>query len=197
MASDAERAVWALEQAVEGLLSFVKGVSYGLRLASKRVGDLTTSGAPPPRPQAQEELERLASSLQRGEDHLSDVLVLALGDHFRAFLARALSLPELPGLPDTPAGVEALAGTPGALEATPGTFALLLALYPATLRRGRLDARALRALGRDRLELPGAGGKVRMFIEGDHVTLTEGQLEDLARAVLEAARGIRLKLHTA
>ncbi|MHB8766522.1 MAG: hypothetical protein ACYDA8_19600 [Deferrisomatales bacterium] len=199
MTTDAERALWALEEAVEGVLSFVRGAAYGLRLASKRVGDLTISGAAAAgtRPHTADELQRLVASLQQGEDRLSDLTVLALGDHFRAFLARALQFPQLPALPPDPDGVELLAGTPGALARVPAWFPLLLQLYRVTLKGGRLDRAALQGLGRDPLELPYAGGKMKMFTEGDHVVLSEQMLEEVGRAVLEAAKGIRLRLQTA
>lgn len=201
MTTDAERALWALEEAVEGVLSFVRGSAYGLRLASKRLGDLTTSGASlagaGARPHTPDELQRLVASLQQGEDRLSDLTVLALGDHFRAFLARALQFPQLPALPADPDGVELLAGTPGALARVPAWFSLMLQLYRVTLKGGRLDRTALQGLGRDPLELPYAGGKMKMFTEGDHVVLSEQMLEEVGQAVLEAAKGIRLRLQTA
>lgn len=193
MTSDAERALWSLEERVEGVLSFVKSAAYGLRLATKRVGDLAASGGAP----TSEEMESLVEALRQGEDRLSEVTVLALGDHFRAFLASALQLREIPALPATPLDVEQLAGTPGALERIPFRFALLLQLYRAALRGGALDAAALGALGVAHVEIAHAGGKVTMHREGDAVTLSERELYEGAEVLLEAARAIRLRLITA
>lgn len=199
MANDVERALWALEEAVDGVLSYVKGASYGLRLATKRVGDLSrpATGLAEAKPQAAAELERLSEALEHGEDRLSDLAVLALGDHFRAFLARALELPELPPLPPTPADAEALCGTPGALGKVPFWVPLALQLYRAALRGGRLDRNALQALGLDDLEIAYPSGKVRLYREGDHVTLTEQQLAEVGQALVEAGRAIYLRLVTA
>lgn len=196
MGTDADRALGALEEALEGVLSFVKAAAYGLRLATKKVGDLTTGAAAAPRAGG-EEMALLVEALQQGEDRLSDVAVLALGDHFRVYLARALELPQLPALPATPAALEEFAGVPGALAKLPAPFGLVLQLYRAALQGGRLDRAALDAAGLRELELTYPGGKVKMFREGDHVTLTEAQLREAAQALLEAARAIRLRLLTA
>ncbi len=198
MGTDTERALWALEEALEGVLSFVKGAAYGLRLATKKVGDLTSSAPqlPGTRGTGGEEFELLVEALQQGEDRLSDVAVLAMGDHFRVFLARALELAQLPALPATPAALEEFAGAPGAFAKLPAAFRLLLQLYRAALQGGRLDRAALEAAGLRELELSYPGGKVKMFREGDHVTLTEQQLQEAAQALLEAARAIRLRLLT-
>lgn len=192
MASDADRALWSLEEAVEGVLSFVKAAAYGLRLASKRIGDLAAAGRG-----GSEEMETLAEALRHGEDRLSEVTVLALGDHFRAFLAAALELSEVPPLPATPRGVDELAGTPGALERTAFWFPLLLQLYGAALRGGPLDRAALEALGVKQIELVHSGGKVKMYREGDRVPLSEQHLHEAAEALLEAARAVRLRIITA
>jgi len=202
MGTDTERALGALEEALDGVLSFVKGAAYGLRLATRKVGELTSGGTglpglPGGRGPGGEELELLVEALQQGEDRLSDVAVLALGDHFRVFLARALELPQLPALPPTPAALEEFAGAPGALTKLPSAFGLLLQLYRAALQGGRLDRAALEAAGLRELELSYPGGKVKMFREGDHVTLTEAQLQEAAQSLLEAARAIRLRLLTA
>lgn len=198
MATDAEMALWAFEEAVEGVLSFVKGASYGLRLAVKRVGDLAVPSPklPAGKPEAGGEMERLVEALERGEDRLTDLAVLALGDHFRAFLGRALSLPRIPPLPATPTEAESLCGTPEALGKVSAWFPLLLQLYRAALEGGRLDRDTLEALGSNDLELSYPDGKVRLYRAGDHVTLTEGQLEETGRALVEAARAIRLRLLT-
>ncbi len=199
MGTDTERALGALEEALEGVLSFVKAAAYGLRLATKKVGDLASgaSGLPTARGPGGDELGLLVEALQQGEDRLSDVAILAMGDHFRVFLARALELPQLPSLPATPAAVEEFSGAPGALTKLPSAFGLLLQLYRAALQGGRLDRAALDAAGLRELELSYPGGKVKMFREGDHVTLTEQQLREAADALLAAARAIRLRLLTA
>jgi hypothetical protein len=199
MGTDADRALGALEEALEGVLSFVKAAAYGLRLATKKVGDLTTGAAAAPGASRAggEEMALLVEALQQGEDRLSDVAVLALGAHFRVYLARALELPQLPALPSTPAALEEFAGVPGALSKLPAPFGLVLQLYRAALQGGRLDRAALDAAGLRELELTYPGGKVKMFREGDHVTLTEAQLREAAQALLEAARAIRLRLLTA
>ncbi|GAB4258165.1 MULTISPECIES: hypothetical protein [Deferrisoma] len=196
MASDVERALWAFEEAVEGVLGFVRAAEYGLRLATKRVADLVNNPAASAA-QLGPELAAVRGALEAAPDRLTDVAVLALGDHFRAFLARALGLRELPPLPETTAGVETLAGTPGALAKAPPWVPLFLQLYRAALRGGPLDRRALEALGESTLELRYPGGKVKLVTAGDRVTLTEGQFEDLARALVEAARAIELRLLTA
>lgn len=195
MNTDLEQALWALEEALEGTASFVRASSYGLRLAAKRLGDLESSSAGPP--PAAAEMTRLADAVEQAEDHLSDVAVLAFGDHFRAFLARALELPTLPSLPLSVTELEALAGTPGALARVSFWVSLLLQLYRVALRGGALDRRALETLGTSQLELPFPGGKVKMFRQGDHVTLSERQLEEAAHALVDAARAIRLRLETA
>lgn len=195
MNTDLEQALWSLEEAVEGVASFVRASSYGLRLAAKRLGDLeSASSGPPP---AAAEMTRLAEAVEQAEDHLSDVAVLALGDHFRAFLARALELPILPPLPAAIAELEALPGTPGALAKVSFWIPLLLQLYRVSLKGGLLDRKALETLGMGQIELPFPGGKVKMFRQGDHVTLTERQLEEAAHALVDAARAIRLRLETA
>ena len=196
MASDAEQALWALEEAVDGVLSFVRSASYGLRLATRRVADLAhRPGASPAA--AGPEIEGLREALQEAPERLSDLAVLALGDHFRAFLARALSLEVPPPLPGTPEGVEELAGTPGALARCPFWVPLLLQLYRVVLRGGGLDRRAVEALGGGSIEIRYPGGKVKLFTEGDRVELAESHLEEAGRALVEAARAIHLRLLTA
>jgi len=199
METDTERALWAMEEALDGVVSLMRGAAYGLRLAAKRVGDVSGSASPLPATKGAtgEELERLIEALEFGEDRLSDVAVLAMGDHFRVFLARALELPETPPLPPTPQAVEQLCGTPGALSDLPFWFPLCLQLYRAALRGGRLDRGCLEALGLGEIELPYAGGKVKMHREGDHVTLTEHQAQEVAESLVEAGRAIRLRLLTA
>ncbi|GAB4259187.1 MAG: hypothetical protein Kow0092_07250 [Deferrisomatales bacterium] len=199
MPTDTERALWGLEESLDDVLSFVKGAAYGLRLATKRVGDLRSRAraVQSAKPQSAAEMERLVEALQNGEDRLSDLAVLAIGDHFRAFLARVLEREEPPPLPATPAGVEELVGAPGALRHVPFWFALTLQLYRSVLRGGRLDQSAFEALGLTDLEIAYPGGKVKLFREGDHVTLTETQIEEAAAATVEAARTIRLRLLTA
>jgi hypothetical protein len=199
MASRAEEALWALEEAVEGVHSFVKGTAYGLRLAAKRVGDVagTAPSRPPGRAPAQPELRELAEALEHAEDRLSDLVILALGDHFRAFLARALQLAALPDLPASPPAIEELAGTPGALGQAPDWVALLLQLYRVVLKGGALDREALRVLGKTDLELAFPGGKMKLFRPGDHVALTEQQLREIGQALIETARAIHLRLATA
>ncbi|NTU59557.1 MAG: hypothetical protein HGA98_00685 [Deltaproteobacteria bacterium] len=194
MASDVEQALWAFEEAIEGLTGFIRAGAYGLRLAVKRVGDVTA----PAGPSAQSpEMLRLAEALESAEDRFSDVVILALGDHLRAFLARALHLPAPPPLPETLAELEHLPGTPGALAKVSHWVPLVLQLYRVVLRGGALDRAALAALGRDDLEIPYPGGKVKLFRPGDHVTLGERHLEEAAHALLEAARAIQLRLLTA
>ena len=195
MASEVEQALWEFEEAVAGVLAFVKSSAYGLRLATKRIGDLTMG--PGDRPQNPGELEELRVALENAPDRLSDVTVLALGGHLRAFLAHALALPELPPLPDSADGVESLAGTPGAAARAGFWFALLLQLHRLVLQGGRLDRRAMQVLGVDDLELRYPSGKVKLHAAGDTVTLTEGQLHEVAQAVLEAARSVHRHLRTA
>ncbi|MBI5443427.1 MAG: hypothetical protein HY900_19710 [Deltaproteobacteria bacterium] len=198
MASDVEQALWAFEEAVDGLLSFVKASSYGVRLATRRVTE--SAGAVPRRGSAASgpsEMEALIESLEHADDRLSDVFFLALGDYLRAFLARALQLPALPNLPGSPSGVEDLAGTPGALSKAPPWVGLLLQLYRVTLKGGALDREALQVLGKTELELPFPGGKVKLFRAGDRITLTEHQMEEAGRALAEAARAVYLRLVTA
>lgn len=198
MTSDAERALWAFDEAVQEVRSFVRGASYGLRLAVSRIGGLKSSSPGLGEAVARvDEMERLLESLSRGEDHLSDAAILALGDHFRAFLARALHLESLPALPGTRPGVENISGTPHALDRVPFWFSLALQLYRAALQGGRLDRAALDALGGTDVELAYPGGKRKLFREGDRITLTEGQLDQVADAYLEAAKAIKLKLLTA
>lgn len=194
MASDVEQALWAFEEAVDGLTGFIRAGAYGLRLAAKRVGDLATPAGPGTQ---SPEMVRLAEALENSEDRFSDVVVLALGDHFRAFLARALQLGALPPLPGSIADLEEIPGTPGALTKVSPWVPLLLQLYRVVLRGGALDRLALQVLGRDDLEIPYPGGKVKLFRPGDHVTLGERHLEEAAHALLEAARAIQLRLLTA
>lgn len=193
MPTDLDQALWALEEAVDGVTAFVKASAYGLRLAAKRLGDLETA---PTSPNA-EEMARLAEAVEQAEDRLSDVALLALGDHLRAFLARVLDLPAAPPLPEGVPELEALAGVPDALGRASPWLPLCLQLYRVALRGGVLDRRALEALGKRELELPYPGGKVKMFRQGDHVALGERQLEDAGRALVEAARAVRLRLETA
>ena len=188
MGNDLEEALRAFEEATEEVLLFVKAAAYGLRLAVQRVGGLGAGS------RASAEMERLILALERGEDYLSDVVVLALGDHFRAFLARALELPHPPPLPETPEDVETLAGAPGALREVPFWFPLLLQLYRISLGGGQLDERALESLGLTDLEIVFPGGKVKLFREGDRVALSEGHLDQTAEAVLDAARTICSRL---
>ncbi len=196
MATDAEQALWAFEEAVDGVLSLVRGASYGLRLATRRVADLVSRPTAPPGA-AGAGLEGLREALEEAPDRLSDLAVLALGDHFRAFLARALDLEVPPPLPETPEGVEELAGTPGALARSPFWVPLLLQLYRVALRGGALDRRAVEALGGGSIEIRYPEGKVKVFSEGDRLALTESHLEEAGRALVEAARAIRLRLLTA
>ncbi len=194
MASDVEQALWALENAVEGVVGFVKAADYGLRLAAKRIGDLAAGGD---RPVPAGGLDDLRDALAGAPQRLSEVGVLALGDHFRAFLARALGLAEPPPLPDTPDGVEQLAGTPGAARGDRFWFPLFLALYRAALGGGRLDRAAMAALGTDDLELRYPSGKVKLHWAGDAVVLEEVHFRQAGEAVLEVARSIHRHLRTA
>jgi hypothetical protein len=186
--NDLEAALWALEEATEEVLLFVKAAAYGLRLAVQRVGNVGASSQP------SAERERLIQALECGEDHLSDVVVLALGDHFRTFLGRALKLPHPPPLPETPEESETLAGTPGALRGVPFWFPLVLQLYRVVLQGGRLDRWSFERLGLTDLEITFPGGKVKLFREGDRVSLTEGHLNQTADAVRAAARALCLRL---
>ncbi len=196
MATDAEQALWAFEEAVDGVLSLVRSASYGLRLATRRVADLANRPEASPAA-AGPEFEGLREALQEAPERLSDLAVLALGDHFRAFLARALDLEVPPPLPETPEAVEELAGTPGALARSPFWVPLLLQLYRVVLKGGGLDRRAVEVLGGGSIELRYPGGKVKMFTAGDRVELTESHLEEAGRAMVEAARAIHLRLLTA
>jgi hypothetical protein len=65
------------------------------------------------------------------------------------------------------------------------------------LRGGRLDRKALDTLGTDALEIAYPGGKVKLFRQGDRVGLSERQLGEVAHALIEAARAIRVRLLTA
>lgn len=188
---DVEQARWALEEAVTRVLSFVKGASYGLRLAEKRLGEMSGRSPLPG------EMDLLVTSLESAPDDLSDLVILGLGDHFRTFLARALELPAPPNLPPTVAEVEALAGVPGALARAPFSVSLLLLLYRAALRDGRLDRLVLDAVGKKELEIVYPGGKVKLFRLGDRVALTEPLLNEMGTALLEAARAIELRIITA
>ncbi len=194
MASDVEQALWALENAVEGVVGFVKAADYGLRLAAKRIGDLSAGGD---RPTPSGGLDDLRDAVAGAPQRLSEVGVLALGDHFRAFLARALGLAEVPPLPPTPADVERLAGTPGATRSDGIWFPLLLALYRTALGGGRLDRAALASMGVPDLELRYPSGKVKLHSAGDAVVLEEGHFREAGEAVLEAARSIHRHLRTA
>ena len=194
MTSDVEQALWAFEEAVEGLTGFIRAGAYGLRLAAKRVGDLSVPVGPATQ---SPELVRLADALESAEDRLTDVVVLALGDHFRAFLSRALQLGEVPPLPGSLSELEEIPGTPSALSKVSPWVPLVLQLYRVVLRGGALDRLALQTLGKNDLEIPYPGGKVKLFRPGDHVTLGERHLEEAAHAMVEAARAIQLRLLTA
>ncbi|HSH68323.1 MAG TPA: hypothetical protein VK997_00295 [Deferrisomatales bacterium] len=196
--SHMDHALWKLEEATAGSLSLVKAAHYGLRLASKRVADLAVSAAaaPDPAPGGPADLADLAAALETGPDQLCDAVLLSLGDHFCAFLARALGLERRPALPPTPEAVEALAGTPDALVEVPFWFSLALALYAAALNGGPLDQRTLGALGEPDLEIPYPTGKVKLFRVGDRVTLAESHFQEIAEAYLAAARAIRQRLAT-
>jgi hypothetical protein len=198
MGSDLEQAVSAFEEAVDGLSSLAAAAAYALRLAANRVADVTgaasrrEAGAPSP-----SELERLIDSLGRADERFSDVVVLALGDHFRAFLARALQLGTLPPLPASPRDLEELAGTPGTLARCSPWLPLLLQLYRVALKGGALDREVFQVFGKAELEVPFRDGKVRLFQVGDRVTLGDRQIEQAGRALIEAARSIQLALLTA
>jgi hypothetical protein len=66
-----------------------------------------------------------------------------------------------------------------------------------TLRGGTLDRTAVETLGGKVLEIVFPGGKVKLFQPGDHVTLTEKLFEETGRALVQAAKAIRLRLMTA
>jgi hypothetical protein len=196
--SHMDRALWKLEEAAAGSLSLVKAAHYGLRLATKRVGDLAVKaaeGSSQP-PGGQGDLEDLAAALEMGPALLCDTVLLSLGDHFCAYLARALGLGERPALPPTPEAVEALAGTPDALVGVPFWFPLALALYAAALNGGLLEQRTLDTLGETDLEIPYPTGKVKLFRAGDRVTLAESHFQEIAESYLAAARAIRQRLAT-
>ena len=200
MSDAAENALSCLEEAVDRVLNLVKGAAYGLRVAAKRIGDLTASASsslPGHAARSADEMEALILALSDGEENLSEIASLALGEHLRAFLGAALTLPALPNLPETPAEVEKLAGVPGALKNAPFEFALTLQLAHTALRGGMLDRKALDALGGGDLELVFSGGKVKLYREGDRVALSEEQLAAMGKAVVEAARAIRLRLSAA
>ncbi len=198
MTHPADHALWTFEERTQELLAFVKAAGYGLRLAVRRVGELTSVGGtlPGPKGGAGSGMRELSEALASAEDRLSDLLVLALGDHFRAFLARALALAELPALPATAAELEELAGAPGVLRGLGPWVPRGLQLYRVALRGGGLDRATLEALGSDSLELVYPGGKVRMYREGDHVCLAETQVAELAEAFVEAAKALRRRLQT-
>lgn len=196
--SHIDHALWKLEEAAAGALSLVKAAHYGLRLASKRVTDLTVAAAAAPgaAPGGKADLEELAVALETGPDQLCDAVLLSLGDHFCAFLTQALGLEQRPALPATPEAVETLAGTPDALAEVPFWFPLALALYTAALNGGLLEQHTLHALGEPDLEIPYPTGKVKLFRVGDRVTLAESHYQEIAESYLAAARAIRQRLAT-
>jgi len=199
MSEDLDRAVWKLGEGAARVTALVRVASYGLRLAAKRVGDLAAaeSGFAGLRPKSAEEMAHLAEALETGDENLTESAVLALCAHFREFLRAALGMEAAPDLPETAAGVEALAGTPGALHGAPPLFSLFLALAATAVRGGGLDRRALAALGRDEVELAYPGGKMKLFREGDRIALTERQVAEMGDAVVAAARAIRARLGVA
>lgn len=194
--SHLDRALWKLEEVTAGVLALVTAAHYGLRLAGKRASDLAVNAAASPTPLPQPTAD-LAAALETAPDQLCDAILLALGDHFCAFLSQALGLERRPTLPLTPEAVEHLAGTPGALTEVPFWFALALALYAAALNGGPLEASLLETLGDTSLEIPYPTGKVKLFRAGDRVTLAEAHFQEITEAYLTAARAIRHRLATA
>jgi hypothetical protein len=192
----AEKALLRLQEATQRVLQLVKGASYGFRVGAKRIGDLTVKGGPltSVAKSSPEEMHALLACFESVDENMTEVVSLALGDHFREYLRAALSLKEAPPLPQTPEEVEKLAGVPGALSKVPFEFRLLLQLYAVTMRGGILDRAALERLGVQDLQLFFAGGKVKMFREGDRVALSEDQFTAMNKAALEAARAVRMRL---
>lgn len=199
MSETAERALWRLERSLGRVRSLAWGAAYGLRVASKRIGDLAAkdAGFTTVSAKSAEELQRLADALAEGEECLTEAVVLAMAEHFREYLRGVLGMEHALGLPATPAEAEALAGTPGALKDAPFLFSLFLALAGASARDGQLDREAMRALGRDEMELAYPGGKMKLFREGDRVALTEKQVDEMAEAILWAARSVKARLEAA
>jgi hypothetical protein len=196
--SEVEGALWRLEEALAGVLGFAQATGYGLRLARKRIGDLTVSALEGKSGAAggSEELTALKQAIEHSEDQLSDLLMLTFGDHFREFLARALALSQRPPLPVSPAELEELAGTPGAFADRPFWFTVGLLLSHAALNAGALDARILNEVHGADLEIPFPDGKVKLFHPGDRVTLVVPQFQSIADAYLGAALTIRRHLAT-
>ncbi|TAL15636.1 hypothetical protein EPN96_11710 [bacterium] len=188
-------ALYRLEDGVNRIQNSVRGAYYGARLASRRIGDLTAKGGPlvSAVKKSAEEMKKISSALERIEEDLTDIAVLAYAAHFSEFLRALLNVETPPALPETIKGVEELAGTPGALAKADNMFPLFLALTGTSVRGGKLDKRALQALGRDEVEIPFSLGKMLLFREGDRVGLTDKQLEAMGKAILDAGRILRSK----
>lgn len=188
-------ALYRLEDGINRVQNSVRGAYYGARLASRRIGDLTAKGGPlvSAVKKSAEEMKKISTALERIEEDLTDIAVLAYAAHFSEFLRALLNVETPPALSETVKGVEGLAGTPGALAKADNMFPLFLALTGTSVRGGKLDKRALQALGKDEVEIPFAAGKMLLFREGDRVGLTDKQLEAMGKAILEAARILRSK----
>ncbi len=200
MNGSAEQALWKLESALNRVSGHVKATNYGLRLAAKRIGDLTAKGGgaiAAASSSSAEEMEELTHSLGQAGEVVSEVVLLAYGDHFRAFLGEALGLDVPPTLPESKAAVEQLAGVPGALDKVSEMFPIGLALAGGLLRNGYIDSQTLKALGVEEFELSFPYGKVKLFREGDKPTLDELHLEQIAQGYLEAAKAVNIRLQTA
>jgi hypothetical protein len=188
-------ALYRLEDGINRVQNSVRGAYYGARLASKRIGDLTAKGGPlvSAVKKSAEEMKKISTALERIEEDLTDIAVLSYSAHFSEFLRALLNLEKPPALPETVKEVEELVGAPGALAKADNMFPLFLALAGAAVRGGKLDKRALQALGKDEVEIPFSLGKMLLFREGDRVGLTDKQIEAMGKAILDSGRVLRSK----
>ncbi len=193
--SNAAKALLTLQEGVLRVQSTVRGAFYGIRLAGKRLGDLTAKGGPLAMAvkTSAEEMKKLTQSLERPDEDLSETAVLAYYAHFGEFLHALSGKAAMPGQPESTAQVEELLGRGAIFKKEEALFSLFLALAGVAVRGGTLDKRALKALGRDEVELNFSMGKVLLFMEGDRVSLTDKNLEAMGGAIIEAAQKIRAK----
>lgn len=189
-ALDKSEALSRLKEGIARVQNTVRSSSYGLRVAGKRLGDLTAKGGPlvSAAKTSAEEMKKLSSALERPEEDLTEAAVLAYFAHFGEFVRALTGQCVSPGNPESASALEELFGASGALKKAPQDFSIFLALAGVAVRGGKLDRRAFDALGREEVELKFQMGKVLLFMEGDRVSLTGKNLEDIGGTIMETAK---------
>ncbi len=187
------QAITRLEESIERIIASVRGAAYGQRIAGKRIGDLTGKGGPlvSAAKKSAEEMKKIVAALKHTEENLTENSLLALDAHFRVYLKTVTGL-ELYRLPDNPRKLEERLNSNGIFAKAPEYFGLFLFLANVSLDGGTITRDHLESSERKGLEIVHTTGKTIFYMAGDRVALTEAQLDQMGRAIMVAAKKVKM-----